>query len=161
MRKHFGVYRRPIQVGRTLTPEHNSWRNSRRWASWTDLRIIERHVRTSETKRRRFVNHALYNYFATNCWELLSETARRGKATGKPLSNDRLCHYRRKLSASYYSESYRYCTGCIRELRIRPVNVAHTKGGFPVMHDTNDIMHIASIIATSVYAVHVRAKTHM
>lgn len=50
-----------------------------------------------------FLNHALYNYFDTNCWELLSETA---KAMGKPLSNDRLCHYGRKLNASYYSESY-------------------------------------------------------
>lgn len=28
------------------------------------------------------------------------------------------------------------------------------------MHDANDIMHIASIIAASVHAVHVRAKTH-
>jgi len=46
------------------------------WTSWTDLRIIKRHVHTSD-ETASFVNHAPYNYFDTNCWELLSETATR------------------------------------------------------------------------------------
>lgn len=98
------------------------------WVSRTDLRIIERHVRTSE-ETAPFVNHAPYNYFDANCWELLSETATRKlresrfRTIGFVITGENLA---RELLLG----KLRYCTGCIRELRIRAVNVAH-KGGFP------------------------------
>ena len=91
-----------------------------------------------------FVNHALYNYFDTNCWELLSETTTRKlqesrfRTIGFVITNENLARvitrkvtllYRLHLRASYPDR--KCCTQ--REVSF-------------VMHDANDIMHIVSII---------------